>query len=87
MSKNFVPHCRLEEESENLLKGSDTLESCIYIRCLADTFLKMFRSRNDHCKSTTGRNKDVSIPLVRDRDMEEASALKVMQTLSYSKTR
>ncbi|XP_025078516.1 myogenesis-regulating glycosidase-like isoform X3 [Pomacea canaliculata] len=36
----------------------------------------MFRSRNDHCKSTTGRNKDVSIPLVRDRDMEEASALK-----------
>lgn len=41
----------------------------------------MFRSRNDGEKGTAGgRNKDVNIPLVRDRDSDEAAAIKVRET-------
>lgn len=66
----------LEEEEETLLKDSDTQDSS-----LGGTCTTMFRSRHaDHDKGAVGgRNKDVNIPLVRDRDSEEAATIKAVQ--------
>ena len=76
----------LEEEAETLLKDSDTQDSSIGGHCStlsADT-CAMFRPRHDHDKGAEGgRNKDVSIPLVGDRNSDEAAAIKV-RTGSWS---
>ncbi|XP_076444253.1 myogenesis-regulating glycosidase-like isoform X2 [Babylonia areolata] len=70
----------LEEEEETLLKDSDTQEeSCAAGHCASDT-CNMFRSRPDQDKGAAGgRHKDVNIPLVRDRDSDEAAAVKAVQ--------
>ncbi|KAL8577874.1 hypothetical protein ACOMHN_018679 [Nucella lapillus] len=47
----------------------------------------MFRSRSDQDKGATGgRQKDVNIPLVRERDSDEAAAIKRKASCSREST-
>lgn len=85
MSFGDIYFCSLDEESETLLKDSDTQESSAGGHCSllsTDICGTMFRSRHDHDKTAqAGHNKDVSIPLVRDREVDEAAAIKVITCL------